>query len=92
MGQQLTVRLPDEMATALESAARRLRRRRSEIVRLALERFLQALEEEVEPSWRPIDRVQDLLGAIESGVSDLGKHHREHLIERLRASQDRAQR
>jgi hypothetical protein len=39
MKQQLTVRISDQMATRLEEAARRLHRRRSEVVRLALERY-----------------------------------------------------
>jgi predicted transcriptional regulator len=87
MRQQLTVRISDEMAAKLEEAAHRLRRRRSEVMRLALERFLQGILGEVEEgSFRPIERVRDLLGQIESGIPDLGRRHREHLIERLRRS------
>lgn len=87
MGQQLTVRMSDEMAAKLEEAARLLRRRRSEVVRLALERFFQDILEDVEEeTLRPIERVRDLLGSIESGVPDLGQRHREYLIERLRRS------
>jgi hypothetical protein len=33
---------------------------------------------------RPVDRVRDLLGSVESGIPDLGLRHREHLIQRLR--------
>ena len=39
---------------------------------------------EVETHTRPIERVRDLLGSIESGVSDLGQNHREHLVRRMR--------
>jgi len=49
------------------------------VVRLALEQFLES-----EPEIRPIERVRDLLGRVESGVPDLGQRHREHLIRRLR--------
>ncbi len=82
MGRQLTVRMSDELAAKLEAAARRLRRRRSEVVRLALERFLQdVLEDSGGEPLRPIERVRDLLGRMESGVPDLGQRHREYLLD-----------
>ncbi len=40
MERQLTLRMLAELAQKLERAARQLRRRRSEVVRLALEQFL----------------------------------------------------
>ncbi len=79
MGEQLTVRLPADLADQLDRTAKRLRRHRSEVVRLALEEYLMAPSEE-----RPIERVRDLLGQVESGIPDLGQHHREHLMKRLR--------
>jgi len=36
MGEQLTVRMPEELAAKLEEAAKILRRSRSDVVRLAL--------------------------------------------------------
>lgn len=79
MDSQLTLRLPGELADRLGRSAKRLRRRRSDVVRLALEQFLDS-----EPEIRPVERVRDLLGRSESGVPDLGQRHREHLIQRLR--------
>lgn len=79
MESQLTLRLPAALAAKLERSARRLKRKRSDVVRQALEQFLDAGAE-----FRPIDRVRDLLGSVETGVSDLGERHREHLIRRLR--------
>jgi hypothetical protein len=76
---QLTLRLPGDLAEKLERSARRLKRKRSDVVRLALEQFL-----DTEPDVRPIERVRDLLGRIESGVPDLGQRHRDYLIRRLR--------
>jgi len=78
MQRQLTVRLSAELAERLDRAAQRLRRKRSEIVRLALEQFLA-----VEIEQRPIERVRDLLGQVESGIPDLGQRHREYLLRRL---------
>ena len=79
MDSQLTVRLPGELADKLGRSAKRLRRKRSDVARLALEQFLDS-----EPEIRPVERVRDLIGRVESGVSDLGQRHREHLIPRLR--------
>jgi len=79
MERQLTLRMPEELAQKLNRAAQRLRRKRSEVVRLALEQFLETPME-----TRPIERVRDLLGSLESGLPDLGQRHREYLLKRLR--------
>jgi metal-responsive CopG/Arc/MetJ family transcriptional regulator len=79
MGQQLTVRLPADLAEELDRAAKRLRRKRSDVVRFALEQYLLVQTDE-----RPIERVRDLLGRVESGVPDLGQRHRDYLVKRLR--------
>lgn len=79
MDSQLTLRLPGELADKLGRSAKRMRRKRSDVVRLALEQFLDS-----EPEIRPVERVRDLLGRVDSGVPDLGQRHREHLIQRLR--------
>ena len=79
MERQLTMRLPADLANRLERSARRLKRKRSEVVREALEQYLNT-----EPEVRPIERVRDLLGSVESGRPDLGQRHRDYLIRRLR--------
>jgi metal-responsive CopG/Arc/MetJ family transcriptional regulator len=79
MERQLTMRLPADLANKLERSARRLKRKRSEVVRDALEQYLDS-----EPETRPIERVRDLLGSVSSGKPDLGRRHREYLIGRLR--------
>lgn len=87
MSRQLTVRMPDDLADALAKAAKRARRSRSDLVRLALERYLETSPGNGHAeSERPIDRVRDLIGSIDSGVSDLGTNHREHVLERIRRS------
>lgn len=79
MERQLTVRLPAALAQQLDRTAKRLRRKRADVVRLALEQYLTLQTDE-----RPIERVRDLLGRVASGIPDLGQRHREYLIERLR--------
>ncbi len=79
MENQLTMRLSADLAAKLARSAKRLKRKRSEVVRAALEQFLNT-----EPDVQPIDQVRDLLGSVASGKSDLGQHHRDYLIRRLR--------
>lgn len=79
---QLTVRLPDGLLAKLERAARRAGRKRSQLVRQALEQFLGGSEMNL--YTQPVELVRDLLGAVESGLPDLGQRHREYLLSRLR--------
>lgn len=79
MEQQISVRIPDDLAKRLARTAKLTRRKRSEIMRLALEQYLDS-----ELHIKPIDRVRDLLGKYESGVPDLGQRHREYLRARLK--------
>lgn len=81
MSDQLTIRLTEEMNQALAAASARMRRKRSEIVRLALSQFLN-LDAPVEK--RPAARVRHLIGSLDSGVPDLAENHRAHLLEALK--------
>lgn len=81
MQDQLTVRLPADLSQALKAASRRMQRKSSEIVRLALREFLGASSSSTP---RPADRVRSLIGALESGVPDLAEKHRAHVIASLR--------
>ncbi len=79
MERQLTMRLPADLAAKLERSAKRLKRKRSEVVREALQQYL-----DTQPQARPIERVRDLLGSVASGHPDLGQRHRDYMIRRLR--------
>jgi metal-responsive CopG/Arc/MetJ family transcriptional regulator len=80
MQNQLTVRLPEDLSRALRAASRRMQRKKSEIVRLALRQFLGSSSSGI----RPADRVRSLIGSLESGVPDLAEKHRAYIIESLR--------
>ena len=82
MNAQLTVRVPDTLEKDVAMLAKKLRLKRSDIVRIALERFVQQTAGEEEMS--PYDRVKGLLGIVSSGISDLGESHREHLLRKFR--------
>lgn len=81
MQDQVTVRLPEDLSRALKAASRRMQRKSSEIVRLALREFLGTSSG---PRGRPADRVQRLIGSLASGVPDLAEKHRAYIVESLR--------
>lgn len=81
MSDQLTVRLSEEMNQALAAASTRMRRKRSEIVRLALSQFLNL---EAPGEQAPAVRVRHLIGSLETGVPDLAENHRSYLLESLK--------
>jgi Arc/MetJ-type ribon-helix-helix transcriptional regulator len=80
MKRQLTVRLTDELEEQVEALARKLHRNRSEVVRLAIERFI---EDDRERGDRPFERVKALIGSLNSTISDLGSNHSAHLKSRF---------
>lgn len=80
MQDQITIRLPKDLSAALRTAARRDRRKRSEIVRRALRAYLPP------SSWRKgsaYERVRDLVGSLDSGIPDLAERHSEYVYESL---------
>ncbi len=79
---QLTVRMPDEIGQEMDKLSKKMGLKRSDIVRLALKRFL---DEETEGDPRtPFQRVRRLVGSAESGIKDLGQRHRYYLAEKFR--------
>jgi predicted transcriptional regulator len=82
MQSQLTVRLPEDLDREVSNAAERLRLKRSDIVRLALEQFLH--EPHVKEEQAPYGNVKHLLGSVKSGIADLGSSHRDHLIKKIK--------
>lgn len=82
MESQLTVRLPGDLHERLARIAKRLGLKRSDVARMAIQRYLDDAERGGQP--RPYDLVRDLVGSVASGVSDLGSRHREYLLARFR--------
>jgi metal-responsive CopG/Arc/MetJ family transcriptional regulator len=81
MHDQMTVRLPEDLSRALKAASRRMQRKHSDIVRLALREYLGVGSGS---RVRPSDRVRSLIGSLESGVPELAEKHRAYIIESLR--------
>lgn len=81
MERQMTVRIPEDLKRALDEASRKMQRKNSEIVRMALRAFLQRAPG---PDSRPADRVRGLVGSLESGLPHLAERHREYVLEALK--------
>lgn len=80
MEDQITVRLPASLGQTLRRTSRRLGRRPSAVVRMALEAFLQAAPNAATPA----ERAERLLGSLASGVPDLAERHREYVLAALK--------
>ena len=81
MEDQLTVRLPRALNSALKRRAVRMQRRPSELVRIAVTEFLQLDDR---PVGNSAERLRDRIGSLHSGVTDLAVRHREHILKSLR--------
>ena len=81
MSKQLSIRIPDDLAGALEKASERLNLKPSELIRIALRDFLRKYPPE---QRKPADRVRELIGCVESGIPDLAERHRDYIVESLR--------
>ena len=81
MEAQVTVRIPEDLKRALDEASRKMQRKNSEIVRMALRAFLQGAPGR---GTRPSDRVRGLVGSLESGVPHLAERHREYVVKSLK--------
>ena len=84
---QLTIRMPDEYKARLEDVASRTGLKKSDIARLAVTKYIEAFYDRLADQDRPIDRAADLVGVVDSGISDLGSQHRRHLLNRIRGEE-----
>lgn len=78
---KITVKIPDEFDKQIRDMMEKLKLRKSEIIRLALEQFFREHSQSVES---PYPKVENLIGIVESGIPDLGTHHRKHLAKRMK--------
>lgn len=82
MALQLTIRMHDEYKEKIESLAKKMGLKKSDVARLALKQFI---EENVRDDRKvPYARVKHLVGSAQSGIKDLGQRHREYLIQSIR--------
>lgn len=67
MQSQLTVRLPDDLVNGISDVAKNLHFKRSDVVRLALEHFLEEFRTKTKKEEKPYDKVKNLIGTVSSG-------------------------
>lgn len=82
MNIQLTIRLPRELHQVLKREAEHLGLNRSDIVRMAIRQYLNSSKQELDNY--PYGKISDLIGITNSGISDLGERHREHLLTKMK--------
>jgi antitoxin component of RelBE/YafQ-DinJ toxin-antitoxin module len=80
MENQLTIRLPTDLTIKIRQKAKQLGLKRSDVVRMALNEFLEGPSENI-PVY---DRVKHLVGSVTTRIPDLGEKHREHLMRKLK--------
>jgi len=82
--QQVTIRMPSEYLSKIEQIARSTGLKKSDITRMAIRKFIEEYNENKNTDL--YRRANRLIGVVESGISDLGQHHRNYLIEKIRNS------
>ena len=82
MQSQFTVRLSDDLERDMANYARKLHLKRSDVVRIALQKFMK--ETQISEEQSPYERVSKLIGTVESGIPDLGQSHRKHIMEKIK--------
>jgi len=82
--QQVTIRMPGEYLSRIEQIAKATGLKKSDITRMAIRKFLEEYSENKKINL--YRRANQLIGVVESGISDLGQHHRSYLIEKIKNS------
>ncbi len=82
MQSQITVRIDEELNEQINLLSQKLRRKRSDLVRIALEKFISEVGKVAET--RPYDQVKELIGSVSSGIPNLGEAHREYLVKKFK--------
>ena len=80
--QQLTIRVPDEYLAGIEKIATLTGLKKSDITRMAIKKYIDEHVPKAEIS--KYGKAKDLIGVVASGVSDLGKNHRDYLIQKIK--------
>lgn len=79
---QLTIRIPDEYITKIDSVAKKMGVKRSVVTRMAIKYYLDHINSEDTPDL--FKKAHNLIGIVESGIPDLGQNHRKHMIDKIK--------
>jgi hypothetical protein len=81
---QLTIRIPEEQMRRIELIAKQMGLKKTDVTRMAINRFLEDYTGDT--ADKPYKKVKHLLGIAQSGIPDLGRRHREHLLEKIKGA------
>lgn len=81
---QMTIRIPEEYMTQVRDISLRTGLKKSDIARLAIKDFLDRFNVAQGQEDKPINKASDLIGVVNSGVPDLGRNHRRHILQAMR--------
>jgi len=79
---QLSFRISDDDYAGIERVADFMGLNRTDIIRLAIRKFLEANKSENRLNLQ--NRANNHIGAVESGIPDLGLNHRKHIINKIK--------
>ncbi|MBW2000766.1 MAG: CopG family transcriptional regulator [Deltaproteobacteria bacterium] len=79
---QLTIRMPDEYKEKIDSLAKKMGLKKSDVARMALKHFIE--ENLGDDRNVPYARVKHLVGSAQSGIKDLGQRHRKYIVQSIR--------
>ena len=82
--QQLTIRMPEEYFYKIEQIAKSSGLKKSDVARLAIRKFLEEYSSDEETDL--YSKAKRLVGVVESGISDLGQKHRDHLVKKIKGA------
>ena len=77
---QMTIRIPKEYMTQVQDISLRTGLKKSDIARLAIKEFLDRFDVAQGQEDKPINKASDLIGVVSSGIPDLGRNHRRHIL------------
>ena len=82
--QQLTIRMPEEYFYKIEQIAKSSGLKKSDVTRMAIRKFLEKYSGDEETDL--YSKAKRLVGVVESGISDLGQNHRDHLLKKIKGA------
>ena len=80
--QQLTIRMAEEYLNKIVQITKLSGLKKSDVARMAIRKFRDEYSNEEETDL--YSKAKQFVGIVESGISDLGQNHRDHLIKKIK--------
>ncbi len=74
--------MPEEYLYKIEQIAKLTGLKKSDVTRMAIRKYLDEYSNEEEMDL--YSKAKRFIGIVESGISDLGQNHRDHLIKKIK--------